>query len=100
MAREASRVQVTVKDIQGTGKCPLGHKKGDTWLIENSFTPTNFCMIAFAAVYPAIRTMRYGGEHPWGESDIKVSQSAWVWFHPASSFRPMARGISRGVRFR
>jgi len=33
MGREASRVQVTIKDIQGSGKCPLGFKKGDTWLI-------------------------------------------------------------------
>ena len=81
MGREASRVQVTVKDIQGTGKCPLGHKKGDTWLIENNFTPTNFCMIAFAAIYPAIRTMRYGGEHPWGESDV-TSNCCPDWHNP------------------
>ena len=81
MGREASRVQVTVKDIQGTGKCPLGHKKSDTWLIENNFTPTNFCMIAFAAIYPAIRTMRYGGEHPWGESDA-TSNCCPDWYNP------------------
>ena len=73
MGREASKVQVTIKDIQGTGKCPLGFKKGDTWLVEKNLTPTNFCMSAFGSVYPAIRTMRYGGEHPWGESEVTAA---------------------------
>ena len=73
MARKPSRVQVTVKEIQGTGKCPLGHRIGDTWLIENDFTPTNFCVFAFATVYPAIRTMRYGGIHPWGENEVTAN---------------------------
>ena len=70
MGRETSKVQVTIKEIQGTGKCPVGHKKGDTWLIDSYITPTNFCMIAFAAIYPTVMTMRYGGEYPWGESDV------------------------------
>ena len=40
MGREASKVQITITDIQGTGKCPQGFKKGDTWLIEKNITPT------------------------------------------------------------
>ena len=70
MGREASRVQITITDIQGRGKCPLGFKKGDTWLIGSYITPTKFCMEAWHAVYPRVRTMRFGGEHPFGESDV------------------------------
>ncbi len=69
MGREASKVQVTIMDIHGSGECHLGFKKGDTWLIENNLTPTNFCMIAFETVYPAVKTIRYGGVYPWGESE-------------------------------
>jgi len=27
-------------------------------------------MSAFAAIYPAIRTLRYGGQTPWGQPDV------------------------------
>jgi uncharacterized repeat protein (TIGR04076 family) len=70
MGRDASKLQVTIKDIEGTGKCPQGFNKGDTWVIEKNITPANFCMSAFGTIYPTLRTMRYGGEHPWGESDV------------------------------
>lgn len=71
MAREISKVQVTITEIQGRGECPVGFKKGDTWVIDSYITPTNFCMVAFVAIYPKITTMRHGGESPWGkESDV------------------------------
>jgi uncharacterized repeat protein (TIGR04076 family) len=70
MSRDASKIQVTISDINGTGKCPQRFKKGDTWFIESNITPANFCMSAFGAIYPTLRTMRYGGEHPLGEMDI------------------------------
>jgi uncharacterized repeat protein (TIGR04076 family) len=73
MARKASRVLITIKEIQGTGKCPQGFKKGDAWLIEKNLTPANFCMSAFGSIYPTIRTMRYGGEHPWGDTDVTAT---------------------------
>ena len=59
------KVRVTIVDVI-KGKCPQGFKVGDSWLIERNITPTNFCMNAFCqAVYPSVRTFRYGGEHPW-----------------------------------
>ena len=46
--------------------CSQEFKEGDSWLIENR-TPGDMCLAAFGCIYPHIRTMRYGGEHPWGE---------------------------------
>jgi uncharacterized repeat protein (TIGR04076 family) len=37
---------------------------GRTWLIENNFTPEKMCQTAFNAIYPALRTLRYGGHTP------------------------------------
>jgi len=59
------KVRITIKSIQG--RCPQGFKEGDSWLIEKNITPANFCMTAFHTVYPALRTMRYGGDLPWHE---------------------------------
>ena len=70
MGRKESKVQVTITDVQGRGKCSQGFKKGDTWLIEKSVTPTNFCLTALGTIFPVIQTMRYGGEHPWDKGDV------------------------------
>ena len=69
---KAYKVQVTITEIRGTGKCSQGYKVGDTWLIERNVTPTNMCQTAFDAMYPALRTMRYGGELPWANDKEKV----------------------------
>ena len=63
-------VQVTITEIQGTGRCSQGHKVGDSWLIKKNMTPANLCMSAFNAFYPALRTLRYGGETPFGGKDV------------------------------
>jgi uncharacterized repeat protein (TIGR04076 family) len=63
-------VQITISEIMGTGRCSQGFKVGDSWLIKKNLTPTNFCMSAFNGIYPAIRTLRYGGETPFGEKDV------------------------------
>ena len=63
-------VQITVKEIL-KGKCSLGFKVGDTWTMEKSLTPNGMCATAFAAIFPAIRTLRYGGTMPFGkEPDV------------------------------
>ena len=56
-------IEISVHSVKGT--CPLGIKEGDSWLIDSSFTPVNFCMNAFGNVFPVLRTFRYGGVHPW-----------------------------------
>jgi uncharacterized repeat protein (TIGR04076 family) len=63
-------IRVTITEIMGTGKCSQGHKVGDSWLIEKNMTPANLCMSAFAAVYPALRTLRYGGGTPWSQPGV------------------------------
>jgi uncharacterized repeat protein (TIGR04076 family) len=69
MAKPAP-VRVTITEIMGTGKCSQGHKVGDSWLIKKNMTPTDLCMSAFATMYPAIRTLRYGGGTPWSKPGI------------------------------
>jgi uncharacterized repeat protein (TIGR04076 family) len=59
------RVQVTIKEIRQTGKCSQAHNVGESWIIENNVTPMDMCQDAFVAIYPILRTMRYGGEEPW-----------------------------------
>jgi uncharacterized repeat protein (TIGR04076 family) len=61
----AYRVEVTIKEIRQTGKCSQAHMVGETWIIENNITPTDMCQDAFVAIYPILRTMRYGGAEPW-----------------------------------
>jgi uncharacterized repeat protein (TIGR04076 family) len=58
------KVKVTVHSIT-KGKCPKGHKVGDSWLIEDDLTPGGMCMGAFNAVAGTIRLFLFGGEHPW-----------------------------------
>ena len=61
------KVRIAITGIT-KGACSQGFKVGDTWLIEKNVTPPNFCMNAFCqAVYPSLRTMRYGGSHRWDE---------------------------------
>ncbi len=63
-------VQITVKEIL-KGKCSLGFKPGDSWTMEKNLTPDGMCASAFAAIFPAVRTLRYGGKMPFGkEPDV------------------------------
>jgi uncharacterized repeat protein (TIGR04076 family) len=63
-------VQITVKEIM-KGKCSQGFKVGETWTMEKNLTPNGMCAPAFAALFPAIRTLRYGGSLPFGgEPDV------------------------------
>ena len=56
-------IEISVHSVKR--KCPLGIKKGDSWIIDSSYIPANFCMNAFGNVFPVLRTFRYGGVHPW-----------------------------------
>ena len=47
------KVKITVVEIQGGGKCPLGHKI------------SNLCAAAFNILYPMIRVLSNGGSIPW-----------------------------------
>jgi uncharacterized repeat protein (TIGR04076 family) len=67
-------IEIIVDSVKG--KCPLGIKKGDRWLIDTSFTPSKFCMNAFGNVFPVLRTFRYGGEHRWDIYDKDVTYAA------------------------
>ena len=63
---EPAEVKLTVHSILKK-ECPMGLKVGDSWLMEDSKTPTGMCAALFCTAYPVIRTFRLGGEHPWDE---------------------------------
>ncbi|MFC2018510.1 TIGR04076 family protein [Chloroflexota bacterium] len=58
------QVKVTVHEVT-KGDCPRGVKVGDSWLVKRGETPGGMCSSAYNAVAPAMRTFRFGGEHPW-----------------------------------
>ncbi|MCL4499115.1 MAG: TIGR04076 family protein [Chloroflexi bacterium] len=67
-------VQITVKEIQGAGKCSLGIKPGDSWLIDGEWTPERFCAWALHSLLPIITVLQYGGELPWEKNkDMAVA---------------------------
>ena len=70
---KAYKVRVTITEIMGDHKCSQGYKVGTTWLIEKNVTPTDMCQSAFNAIYPTLRTLRYGGELPWAKDKDVVS---------------------------
>ena len=68
------KVLVTVESTL-KGNCGQGFKPGDSWLIEDGKTPGGMCASAYYAAYPAIRTLRMGGEHPW-DKDKNITHVA------------------------
>jgi len=54
------KIKVTVDSIT-KGKCSLGHKVGDSWLIEPGFTPDRMCDTFYHAMYGAIKMFQGGG---------------------------------------
>lgn len=69
---KTNKVQITVTDIMGTGRCSQGFKVGDTWLFEKNITPNNFCASAFHSVYPLVKLLYYGGGIPWHTDDSPI----------------------------
>jgi uncharacterized repeat protein (TIGR04076 family) len=66
------KVEIRVKEIQGTGKCTLGLKVGDSWTIDGEWSPSGFCIWALSCLIPIITVLQYGGEFPWEENKDKA----------------------------
>ena len=56
--------EVSAKVISQKGTCAAEHKVSDEWVIGQK-TPEGICLSAFGAMYPNIRTLRFGGSFPW-----------------------------------
>lgn len=67
MTEPSEKVIITIKEIQGTGRCSYGLKQGDSWTITSDQTPENFCTWALQAIFPFLTVLRFGGEFPWEE---------------------------------
>ena len=63
------KIEIEVEKVKG--ECPLGHRIGDRWIVEDAMTPEGLCMHAFYVLYPWIQVMRMGGKILW-EEDGKV----------------------------
>jgi len=57
-----SVIQVTL--ISAEGKCPNGHKVGDTWIINRKTPEPGMCLVAFHDLFNPIRVLECGGSIP------------------------------------
>ena len=64
---------VHVRIISTKGECALGHKVGDSWLIEGGKTPGGVCGGAWNAIFPYVRVLAAGGEFHWAKDKDVVS---------------------------
>lgn len=69
----ADRYRVKIKVVSQEGTCAAGHKAGDEFIIDRH-TPGGFCIFAYSAIDPDIRTLMFGGTYPWasGEKDTYI----------------------------
>ncbi len=70
----ADRYDVKVKVVSQEGTCAIGHKVGDEFTISRT-TPQGVCLSAFNALFPAARTLMFGGTFPWSK-DPDVATAA------------------------
>lgn len=69
----AYKVKVTV--VSRHGYCGAGHEVGDSWILEDLWTPEGICMAGFYAIFPSFRALRFGGEQ-WWYTDTKTGEQA------------------------
>jgi uncharacterized repeat protein (TIGR04076 family) len=50
--------------VGGAGRCPLGHKRGDSFRIEGVL-PSEFCPLAFYSIFPYYLTLIHSGRFEW-----------------------------------
>jgi uncharacterized repeat protein (TIGR04076 family) len=68
--------RITVKEIQGTGKCNFGFKTGDVFIHADRNPPRtipDFCAWAYHEIHPVLLTLKYGGRFPWEEGNVGVA---------------------------
>ena len=58
------RFDIVIKVVSQGGRCDLGHKVGQEWLLRDK-TPEGICIGAFHSLYPDARVLMYGGSFPW-----------------------------------
>jgi uncharacterized repeat protein (TIGR04076 family) len=62
-------VRLEITEILFGGECPVGHRVGMSWLIEDGIVHGGICAAAWNAIQPYVVLLRYGGAMPWsGES--------------------------------
>ena len=70
----SERYEVAVRVVSQKGECALGHKVGDEFVISRT-TPEGVCLSAFNSLFPAMRTLMFGGTFPWSQ-DPDVATAA------------------------
>lgn len=50
--------------IEERGKCPFGHREGDSFRLEDS-VPQGFCLLAFYSIFPYYLTLIHSGRFEW-----------------------------------
>lgn len=63
-----ARYNVQIEVLSQKGTCAAGHSVGDQFEISKH-TPDGFCIFAYSALDPDIRTLMFGGVYPWSENE-------------------------------
>jgi uncharacterized repeat protein (TIGR04076 family) len=56
--------KIQLEVIAAEGKCPNGHKVGDTWDIVRKTPDPGICLAAFCNLITPIRILETGGSYP------------------------------------
>jgi uncharacterized repeat protein (TIGR04076 family) len=68
----ADRYSVEIKVTSQQGHCAACHEVGDRWTVTRH-TPAGFCVFAYSAIEPDVRTLMFGGRYPWSaDKDVYV----------------------------
>lgn len=60
-----NKVYIKVVEIKGSGQCPLGLVKDQSWVVASAETPKGFCGWAYNSIFPFVQVLRFGGNFPW-----------------------------------
>ncbi|MEW6034402.1 MAG: TIGR04076 family protein [Chloroflexota bacterium] len=58
--------------VSQKGTCANGHGVGDEFVLGDK-TPEGLCSWAFAAIFPFVNVLQFGGAFPWGEDPDRTT---------------------------
>ncbi|MFW9990491.1 MAG: TIGR04076 family protein [Candidatus Odinarchaeota archaeon] len=65
------KVSIEIVNILESGKCPSGHKVGETFQMPED--RGKICSAAFHAIYPYLTGLQFGASFPWEEDPDNIT---------------------------
>jgi uncharacterized repeat protein (TIGR04076 family) len=64
--------QIIARVTSQQGRCEVGHKVGDEFVISPTQTPAGMCPWAFYTLFPFAEALQFGGSFPWEKEPAKT----------------------------